>query len=109
MPRFRQRSAFTENANTATQPDLVKSSTDQFLQTLLISTQYFSGQLVPTLTLAYDWDGAIAIIPQVTFLRDPFRLTFSYSYLEANDLKGNAGVSLLRDRDNFLFQIEYVI
>ncbi len=109
VPGFRQRSAFTPNADTATQPGLVQSSTDQFLQTLLISTSYASGQIVPTLTAIYDWDGAVGIIPQIKFLRDPFRLTFSYSYLEANRLKGNAGVSLLRDRDNFLFQIEYVI
>ncbi len=109
VPGFRQRSAFVDNASTATQPGLVQSSSDQFLQTLLITTQYASGQIVPTLTAVYDWDGAVGIIPQIKFLRDPFRLTFSYSYLEANSLKGNAGVSLLRDRDNFLFQIEYVI
>lgn len=109
VPAFRQRSAFSENAATATQPSLARSSTDQFLQTLLISTQYASGQIIPTLTVVYDWAGAAGVIPQITFLRDPFRLTFSYSYLEANSLKGNAGVSLLRDRDNFLFQIEYVI
>jgi len=109
VPVFRQRSALTQSAATATQPSLARSSRDQFLQTLLISTQYASGQIVPTLTMVYDWAGAFAVIPQVTFLRDPFRLTLSYSYLEANSLKGNAGVSLLRDRDNFLFQVEYVI
>ncbi len=109
VPAFRQRSALTSISPTATQPSLARSSTDQFLQTLLISTQYASGQIVPTLTMVYDWAGAVGVIPQITFLRDPFRLTMSYSYLEANSLKGNAGVSLLRDRDNFLFQIEYVI
>jgi hypothetical protein len=109
VPAFRQRSPLVELADTATQPSLVRSSTDQFLQTLLISTQYASGQIVPTLTMVYDWGGAVGVIPQITFLRDPFRITMSYSYLEANSLKGNAGVSLLRDRDNFLFQIEYVI
>lgn len=109
VPAFRQRSPLVATADTATQPSLVRSSTDQFLQTLLISTQYASGQIVPTLTMVYDWGGAVGVIPQITFLRDPFRITMSYSYLEANSLKGNAGVSLLRDRDNFLFQIEYVI
>lgn len=109
VPAFRQRSALTQSSPTATQPSLARSSRDQFLQTLLISTQYASGQVIPTLTAVYDWAGAVGVIPQITFWRDPFRLTLSYSYLEANSLKGNAGVSLLRDRDNFLFQIEYVI
>jgi hypothetical protein len=93
----------------ASQPNLVHNPTDQFLQTLLISTSYMSGQIVPSLTMVYDWQGAFAAIPQVTFLRDPLRFTISYSYLTANSLKGGAGVSLLRDRDNLLLQIEYVI
>ena len=33
----------------------------------------------------------------------------SYSILDAGTLKGNSGVSLLRDRDNILFQFEYAI
>ena len=45
----------------------------------------------------------------MTFSRDPFRFNFSYSYLTADHLFGGSGVSLLRDRDNVLFQIEYVI
>ncbi len=109
VPVSRRRSAYTLSAPTATQPDLAKSGVDQFLQTLLISSSFASGQVVPSLTMLYDWAGAVAVIPQLTLLRDPFRLRFSYSYLNANKLKGNAGVSLLRDRDNFLFQIEYVI
>lgn len=109
VPAFRQRAAATQDASTATQPSLVHNSRDQFLQTLLISTSYASGQIVPTLTMAYDWSGSFVLIPQITFLRDPFRLTMSYSYLEAGSLKGNSGISLLRDRDSFLFQFEYVI
>ncbi len=109
VPAYRVRSSRAPASPVAGQPVLVHSSRDQFLQTLLISTAYASSQVVPTLTMVYDWSGAFAAIPQVTFLYDPFRLTFSYSYLTANSLKGNAGVSLLRDRDSFLFQIEYVI
>jgi hypothetical protein len=45
----------------------------------------------------------------VTLIRDPFRFTLSYSYLYASTLKGGSGISLLRDRDNVLFQLEYVI
>ena len=82
---------------------------DQFLQTLLIATSYMSGQISPNLTLAYDWSGAWLVQPQVTFSRDPFRFTFAYSFLDARHLKGASGISLLRDRDNVLFQFEYVI
>ncbi len=88
---------------------LVHNPVDQYLQTLLISTAYYSGQIVPTLTLVYDWGGAFVAQPAITFSRDPFRFTFSYSYLHANHLFGGAGVSLLRDRDNVLFQLDYVI
>jgi hypothetical protein len=93
----------------ASEPLLVRHPVDQYLQTLLIFTSYYSGQINPSLTVLYDWSGGYTLIPQVTFSRDPFRFTMSYSYLDANRLKGGSGVSLLRDRDNFLFQFEYVI
>ncbi|MFN8640723.1 MAG: DUF1302 family protein [Candidatus Binatia bacterium] len=93
----------------ASQSVLVHNPVDQYLQTLLISTSYFSGQVNPTFTLVYDWNGAWVVQPAVQLSRDPFRFTFSYSYLTANHLFGGSGVSLLRDRDNVLFQIDYVI
>jgi hypothetical protein len=93
----------------ASQSVLVHNPVNQYLQTLLISTSYYSGQISPTLTLVYDWGGAWVAQPAVTFSRDPFRFTFSYSYLSADHLFGGSGVSLLRDRDNVLFQIDYVI
>jgi hypothetical protein len=93
----------------AAQSILIHQPIDQYLQTLLIATSYYSGQISPSFTLFYDWSGAFVVLPQVTFSRDPFRFSFSYSYLEANRLKGASGVSLLRDRDNVLFQFEYVI
>jgi hypothetical protein len=93
----------------AVEPVLIRHPVDQYLQTLLIFTSYYSGQINPSLTVFYDWSGGITLIPQVTFSRDPFRFTMSYSYLDASRLKGGSGVSLLRDRDNFLFQFEYVI
>ena len=82
---------------------------DQYLNTLLIATSYFSGQVAPALGVFYDWGGAVVAQPQVTLVRDPFRFTISYSYLYATTLKGGSGISLLRDRDNVLFQLEYVI
>ena len=93
----------------ASQSVFVHNPVDQYLQTLLISTSYYSGQITPSLTLVYDWNGAFVAQPSITLSRDPFRFTFSYSYLEANHLFGGSGVSLLRDRDNVLFQLDYVI
>jgi len=110
VPADRQRPfLISRSTSPASQPNLVHNPVDQYLQTLLISTAYASGQIVPSLTMVYDWSGAFAAIPQVTFLRDPLRFVVSYSFLTANRLKGGSGVSLLRDRDNILFQIEYVI
>lgn len=93
----------------AGQSILVHNPVDQYLQTLLIATSYFSGQITPSLTIFYDWSGALVVLPQVVFSRDPFRFIVSYNYLAAERLKGASGVSLLRDRDNLLFQLEYVI
>jgi hypothetical protein len=93
----------------ATEPAFVRQPTDQFLQTLLINTSYFSSQVTPQLLLFYDWGGAVLIQPSIVFLRDPFRLTIDYTFIEASTLKGGSGVSLLRDRDNVQFRLEYVI
>jgi len=93
----------------ASQSVFVHQPVDQFLNTLLIATSYMSGQVTPSLGVFYDWGGAVVAQPSVTLTRDPFRFTMSYSYLYANELKGGSGISLLRDRDNVLFQLEYVI
>ena len=87
----------------------VHQPVDQYLNTLLIATQYFSGQVAPSLGVFYDWGGSVVAQPAVTLIRDPFRFSVSYSYLYASTLKGGSGISLLRDRDNVLFQLEYVI
>jgi hypothetical protein len=107
---------------TPAQPVLIQQPTDQFLNTLVLFTSYLSGQVNPSLTLAYDWSGAfggdnsatpnggsLLVQPQLTLSRDPFRFSFSYSLLYARHLKGASGISLLRDRDNVLFQLEYVL
>ncbi len=93
----------------AVEPGFVHTPVNQFLQTLLIATSYYSGQITPALALFYDWSGSGVVQPQVTLSRDPFRFTMGYAYLGASTLKGASGISLLRDRDNFLFQFEYVL
>lgn len=89
--------------------DLVHNPVDQYLQTFIAATSYRSGQINPALLVIYDWYGALAVQPQVTFSYDPFRFSTSYSFLHASSLKGASGVSLLRDRDNVFFQLEYVL
>jgi hypothetical protein len=91
------------------EPVFVKQPTDQFLQTLAIATTYRSGTIVPQAVLFYDWEGAWVFQPGVTFIHDPFRFSVDYSFLTAGTLKGSSGVSLLRDRDNVYFRVEYVI
>ncbi len=91
------------------EPVFVKNPTDQFLQTLLVTTNYYSGQIVPYAALFYDWEGAWVFQPGINFIRDPFRFSIDYSFLTAETLKGGSGVSLLRDRDNVYFRVEYVI
>ncbi|MGH7786681.1 MAG: DUF1302 family protein [Candidatus Binatia bacterium] len=93
----------------AAQAVFIHQPVDTFLQTLLIATSYYSGQVSPSLGIFYDWGGAVVVQPQLTLSYDPFRFVMSYSYLEANELKGGSGISLLRDRDNVLFQLDYVI
>jgi hypothetical protein len=96
-------------ATDAVIPDFIHIPKDQYTNTLLIATPYYSGQILPSFGAIYDWGGALTLQPGVTFSRDPFRLTVSYSYISAGRLKGGSGVSLLRDRDNLLIQLEYVI
>lgn len=93
----------------AIEPIFVSQYRDQFLQTLLISTSYRSGTINPSFTFFYDWSGSLVYIPSVTFVHDPFRFTMQYNAIDSGFLRGNSGTSLLRDRDNLLFQLEYVI
>jgi hypothetical protein len=91
------------------EPSFVWQPTDTFLHTLAIATSYRSGTINPVFTIFYDWGGAFLYQPSVTFVRDPWRFAINYSILDAGRLKGGSGISLFRDRDNMLFQLEYVI
>jgi len=93
----------------AVEPSFIRQREDQFLQTLFIATPYFSGQVTPAFGMFYDWSGSFVYQPSILFTRDPFRFAVDYSILDAGRLKGNSGVSLLRDRDNIQFRFEYVI
>jgi len=108
VPEFNQAPPSARSLG-AVQSVLVHNPVDQYLQTLLIATSYYSSQINPSMFMAYDWSGAWVVGPGVTFSRDPFRFRIEYNYLYAGRYKGGSGISLLRDRDNVLFQFEYVI
>jgi len=77
----------------------------QFVNTLLITTSFRSGLVVPRLVFFYDWQGSWLVQPQITFIRDPFRVVLQYNYLDGQ----YNGIGFLRDRDNFIIQVELVI
>jgi hypothetical protein len=87
------------------QPRLYRLADDRLLQTLLITTSYSGGRIVPALGMFYDWQGAIVFQPGVQFVRDPFRVLFDYTRIEGA-MTGQFGA--VRDRDNVRFQVEYV-
>ncbi|MBI1818631.1 MAG: hypothetical protein HYR72_26915 [Deltaproteobacteria bacterium] len=90
-------------------PVFVRQDTNQILQTLFIGTSYRSGTVNPGFLFFYDWSGSFVYQPSIEYTHDPWRFSMSYSVIDAGTLKGNSGVSLLRDRDNVLFQFEYAI
>jgi hypothetical protein len=87
------------------QPRFLKLNDDRFLQTLLITTSYSGGRVVPVLGMFYDWQGAIVFQPGVQLVRDPFRFIFDYTRIEGAPT-GQFGA--VRDRDNVRFQVEFV-
>ncbi len=87
------------------QPRFYHLDDNRFLHTLLITTSYSSGRIVPFYGMFYDWQGGIVFQPGVTLVRDPFRVTFDYTRVEAA-MTGQFGA--VRDRDNVRFQFEFV-
>jgi hypothetical protein len=87
------------------EPRLLHLDDNQFLQTLLITTSYSSGRIVPSMGMFYDWQGAWVFQPGVTYVRDPFRFIFDYTRIEGAPT-GQFGA--VRDRDNVRFQVEFV-
>ncbi|MCW5888921.1 MAG: hypothetical protein KIT14_00060 [bacterium] len=87
------------------EPRFFSLADDRILQTLLITTSYSGGRIVPFYGMFYDWQGGLVFQPGVTLVRDPFRVTFDYSRISAAPT-GQFGAA--RDRDNVRFQVEYV-
>jgi len=91
--------------NCKLQPQLLSLDDDRFLHTLLITTSYRGGSVVPQMGIFYDWQGAAVFQPGVTLLRDPFRFSMDYTAV-VGSATGQFGA--VRDRDNVRFQVEYV-
>jgi len=89
----------------ALEPRLFHLNNDRYLQTLLITTSYYGGRIVPQYGMFYDWQGGIVFQPGVSYVRDPFRFITDYTRIEAAPT-GQFGA--VRDRDNIRFQVEYV-
>jgi hypothetical protein len=87
------------------QPRLFPLQQDQVLQTLLITTSYSGGRIVPSFGMFYDWVGGVVVQPGVTFVRDPFRFVFDYTSVTSVAAQQFGTV---RDKDNVRFQVEYV-
>jgi hypothetical protein len=87
------------------QPRLFPQQQNQVLQTLLITTSYSGGRIVPFLGMFYDWVGGVVVQPGVTLVRDPFRFTFDYTSVTSVAAQQFGTV---RDKDNVRFQVEYV-
>jgi hypothetical protein len=91
--------------NCRLRPRLFHLDDDRFLHTLLITTSYGSGRIVPSFGAFYDWQGAWVFQPGVALIRDPFRFIFDYTAVSAAPT-GQFGA--VRDRDNVRFQVEFV-
>ena len=87
------------------QPRFYPQQQDQVLQTLLITTSYSGGRIVPFLGMFYDWVGGVVVQPGVTLVQDPFRFTFDYTSVTSVAAQQFGTV---RDKDNVRFQVEYV-
>ena len=87
------------------QPRLYRLADDRFLHTLLITTSYSGGRIVPAFGMFYDWQGAMVFQPGLQLVRDPFRFIVDYTMLYG-DATGQFGA--VRDRDNVRMQVEFV-
>jgi hypothetical protein len=96
---------FTSKSSCFVRPRFYHLNDNQMRNTLLITTSYSGGRIVPFYGMFYDWQGAWVFQPGVTFVRDPFRFTTDYTVVEGAPT-GQFGA--VRDRDNIRFQVEYV-
>ena len=75
------------------------------LFTGMINTTYMNGNLNPQFAMAYDVDGVFLLLPQVTYIREPFRFMLQYAGIVGQF--NNFGI--FRDRDQISFTFSYML
>ncbi len=73
--------------------------------TFLMNTSYLSGKLTPQVVVAYNPRGAWMFLPQIGFLREPFRFLVQYSGVYGTF----TGFGFFRDRDQISFVVSYLL
>ncbi|HXG19808.1 MAG TPA: DUF1302 family protein [Methylomirabilota bacterium] len=84
----------------------------QELMTLAISTQYFGGNVRPSLTAFYDWSGAWLLQPGLDWtFYDPFRVSLRYNYLDGRlgAVGAGGGLGPAIAKDNFWVEFQYLL
>jgi hypothetical protein len=71
----------------------------------MINTTYMNGNLNPQFAMAYDTDGVFLFLPQVTYIREPFRFMLQYAGIVGQF--NNFGI--FRDRDQISFTFSYML
>lgn len=71
----------------------------------MINTTYMNGNLNPQFAMAYDVDGVFLLLPQVTYIREPFRVMLQYAGVVGNF--NNFGI--FRDRDQITLTFSYML
>jgi hypothetical protein len=80
--------------------------TDVELFTLSISTQYYAGNVRPSVTFFYDWSGSYLFQPGLDWtFYDPFRLSIRYNWIEGR----YAGLGLFKTKDNVWVELQYLL
>ncbi len=71
----------------------------------LINTTYRNGTLNPQFAFAYDVAGAWLFLPQITYIREPFRVALQYAGIAGQF----SGFGLFRDRDQISLTFSYLL
>jgi hypothetical protein len=71
----------------------------------MINTTYLNGTLNPQFAMAYDTLGAWLFLPQVVYIREPFRFMLQYAGIVGQF----NSFGLFRDRDQITFTFTYML
>jgi hypothetical protein len=73
--------------------------------TMLITTNYKKGCLIPQMAAAYDLSGVWLLLPSIKYIREPFRFSIQYAGIVGN----YTSFGLFRDRDQMSFTLTYLL